>query len=210
MGVARGLVAREVTPIGPVAPSVPHQTGLVTDPGRPATLRCMDPMPRSDAVARLAVARAAYATLRPRVVEGAPWPLSEDFGTGPEASWGPPEVLAHLAEMLPFWYGQHGRIVEAGRGPGGGIPFGRTADDHVRAVVLERDRQFPIGDLFDLIDDGIARWERRTAGTTDAEGAAVGLHPRLGEMTADEMRDRFVITHLEEHLDQLQASLGPG
>ena len=57
------------------------------------------------------------------------------------------------------------------------------------------------------IDDGIARWERRVAGATDAQGACVGLHPRLGEMRADEMRDRFVVTHLEEHLVQLQETL---
>src|SRR4029079_8422601 len=52
---------------------------------------------------RLADARAAYARLRPRVIAGDPWPLAEDFGTGPEASWGPREVLAHVEEMLPYW-----------------------------------------------------------------------------------------------------------
>ena len=31
-----------------------------------------------------------------RVMEE-PWPLAEDFSTGPEASWGPREVLAHVA-----------------------------------------------------------------------------------------------------------------
>ena len=167
----------------------------------------MDTLPRPEALARLAASRAAYAAIRPRVVAGAPWPLAEDFGTGPEASWGPPEVLSHLAEMLLFWYGQHGIIVAAGRGAGDGVPFGRIADDGARLMVLERDRHFPVGDLFDFIDDGIARWERRTAATTDAQGASVGLHPRRGDMTADRMRDELVITHLEDHLAQLEASL---
>lgn len=169
----------------------------------------MEAMSRSDAIARLAVLRAAYAAIRPRVEAGGPWPLAEDFGTGPEASWGPPEVLAHLAEMLPFWYGQHGTITRAGRGRGDGIDFGRTSNDPVRIAVLERDRRFPLGDLFDLVDDGIARWERRLAATTDEAGAAVGQHPRLGEMTADQLRDRMVVTHLEEHLAQLEAALPP-
>jgi hypothetical protein len=170
----------------------------------------MEAMPRSDAIARLAVLRAAYATIRPRVVAGGPWPLADDFGTGPEASWGPPEVLAHLAEMLAYWYGQHGIITQAGRGPRDGIPFGRNSDDQVRVAILERDRRFPIDDLFDLVDDGIARWERRAAATTDVSGGAVGLHPRLGEMTADQVRDRMVVTHLEDHIAQLQATLAPG
>lgn len=167
----------------------------------------MDPTPRSDAAGRLSQLRAAYADIRPTVIAGGPWRLAADFGTGPEASWGPPEVLAHLAEMLPYWYGQYGRVVEGAGAAGRAIPFGRTADDPVRAAVLERDRQFPIGDLFDLVDDGIARWERRASYDTEDRSACVGLHPRLGEMTAAEIRDRFVVTHLEEHLRQLEASL---
>jgi len=179
----------------------------VTSPRDAATLPPMDTMTRPDAIARLAASRAAYAALRPRVVAGAPWPLAEDFGIGPEASWGPPEVLAHLAEMLAFWYGQHGIIVAAGHGPGDAVPFGRDSGDDARLAILERDRHFPIGDLFDLIDDGIARWERRAAATTDVQGAFTGLHPRRGEMTADAVRDSMVVTHLEDHLAQLEASL---
>jgi len=167
----------------------------------------MDTLSRADAIARLAASRAAYAAIRGPVVGGEPWPLAEDFGIGPEASWGPPEVLAHLAEMLAFWYGQHGIIVAAGRRPGVAAPFGRNTGDEVRLTILERDRHFPASDLFDLIDDGIARWQRRAEATTDAQGSFVGLHPRLGDMTADEVRDRMVVTHLEDHLLQLEASL---
>lgn len=167
----------------------------------------MDTLARPDAVARLAASRAAYTAIRPRVIASGPWPLADDFGTGPEALWGPREVLAHLAEMLAFWYGQHGLIVEAGRGPGDAVPFGRNTTDEARLIVIGRDRVFPIGDLFDLVDDGIARWERRAAATTDAQGRFVGLHPRLGEMTADHVRDRMVVTHLEDHLAQLEATL---
>jgi hypothetical protein len=167
----------------------------------------METLSRSDALARLSAARAAYAAIRPRVVAGGPWPLADDIGTGPEASWGPREVLAHLEEMLSFWYGQHGIIVEAGRGPGEGVPFGRTSDNQARLLILERDRHFPVDDLFDLVDDGIARWERRTEATTDRQGRCTGLHPRNGEMTADGVRDRMVVTHLDEHLAQLEISL---
>jgi hypothetical protein len=167
----------------------------------------MATLTRSDALARLTAARSAYAAIRPRVVAGDPWPLAEDFGTGPEASWGPREVLAHLEEMLSFWYGQHGIIVEAGRGQDDPIAFGRTTGDEARVVILERDRRFPVNDLFELIDDGIARWERRTAATSDEQGACVGLHPRNGPMTADDVRDRMIVTHLEDHLVQLEGAL---
>lgn len=168
----------------------------------------MEPtLPILDALARLADSRAGFAAIRPRVEAREPWPLAEKFGAEPEASWGPRELLAHICEMLPFWLGEHGRIVEAGRAPGDGLPFGRTADDALRVAIIERDRTFPLPDLFERIDDGIARWERRAAATTAEAGASVGLHPRMGETTADGVRDRMIVTHLEDHLVQLEGIL---
>ena len=168
----------------------------------------MTDLPVADPTARLAASRAAFAALRPLIETREPWPLAGDFGTGPEASWGAREVLAHTAEMLPFWLGEFERIVTAGRGPGDGQPFGRTAADSLRIGILERDRTLPLRELFDRIDAGIGRWERRLAAGTAGEGSTVGVHSRLGEMTADQVRDRFVITHLDEHLAQLEEALG--
>jgi hypothetical protein len=165
-----------------------------------------DPAP----AARLAASRAAFAALAPRVGAGEPWPLAEAFGAGPEASWGPREVLAHTAEMLPYWLGEYERVVEAGHVAGDGQPFGRVATDALRIGILERDRTLPLRELFDRIDAGIERWERRLATALPGEDDAAGLHGRLGEMTAGELRDRFVTTHLEEHVEQLEAILtGP-
>jgi hypothetical protein len=160
-----------------------------------------------DPTARLAASRAAFIALQPRVAVGEPWPLAEDFGTGPEASWGPREVLAHTAEMLPYWLGEYERIVEAGRPPGDGVPFGRVATDAVRVGILERDRTVPLRELFARIDVGIGRWERRLQAAPPGEGTAVGLHPSRGEMTADRVCDQMVVSHLEEHVDQLERIL---
>jgi hypothetical protein len=150
------------------------------------------PPPVADPSSRLAASRAAFAALRPRVAAGEPWPLAADFGTGPEASWGPREVLAHTAEMLPFWLGEFERIVEAGRGAGDGLPFGRVAGDALRIGILERDRTLPLRELVDRIDAGIslaAAWRWRGRGGAPSGSAAPG------DMTADEVRDRFVIAH---------------
>ena len=166
-----------------------------------------EPAVPADPAGRLAASRAAFADLAPRIAAGDPWPLAEAFGTEPEASWGPREVLAHTAEMLPFWLGEYERVVEAGHAAGDGLPFGRVASDALRIGILERDRTLPLVELFDRIDAGIERWERRIARSSPAEDAAAGLHSRLGEMGAGELRDRFVTTHLEEHLEQLEAIL---
>ena len=64
---------------------------------------------------------------------------------------------------------------------------GEPPTDPLRLGVLERDRTLPLRELFDRIDAGIARWERRVAGLSANEAAAIGRHPRLGEMTADQL-----------------------
>jgi hypothetical protein len=158
----------------------------------------------ADAVARLEAVRGALAAIRPRIDSREPWPLAASFGTGPEASWGPREVLAHAAEMLPFWLGEFERIVDGGRGAEDPLPFGRTGEDILRVGVLERDRTLPLRELWGRIDTGIARWVDRVGSGSADEGASIGLHSRLGPMSADRARDRFVVEHLEEHLSQLE------
>ena len=163
----------------------------------------------SDDQERLAAARAAYAGLQPRVTSGEPWPLAATFGTEPEASWGPREVLAHVAEMLPFWLGELERVVEGGAG-GGTTPFGRSADDPIRIGSLARDRTLPLRVLFARIDAGLRAWEDRLASLTDDEQARPGLHPRLGEMPATDILERFVVGHAEDHVAQLETILTNG
>jgi hypothetical protein len=154
---------------------------------------------------RLADARAAYAALAPRVVTGEPWPLAEHFGTEPEASWGPREVLAHVAEMLPFWLGELERVVD---GEGGApVPFGRVADDASRIGLIARDRSLPLRVLFARIDAGLGAWLERLPTLSETDRGKIGQHPRLGEMPVGGIAERFVIGHGEEHVVQLEAIL---
>jgi hypothetical protein len=157
--------------------------------------------------ARLAASQAAYRELRPSIEAGEPWPLAAAFGTEPEADWGPREVLTHVAEMLPFWLGEWERV-QAGDGSAP-VPFGRVASDTLRIGVIERDRTLPLRELFGRIDAGIDRWVARLAELPAASDAAArtGIHPRLGELPAAELVDRFVVSHLEDHTAQLRTIL---
>ena len=93
---------------------------------RRATLATMTTPDITTELDRLATVRQAYADLAPRVSAGDPWPLATAFGTEPEASWGPREVLAHVVEMLPYWLGELERVVDGdGTTP---VPFGRMAE----------------------------------------------------------------------------------
>ena len=158
---------------------------------------------------RVTATRAAYAGLQPRVASGEPWPLADAYGTEPEASWGPREVLAHVAEMLPFWLGELERVVEGGAG-GGTTPFGRSADDPIRIGSLARDRTLPLRVLFARIDAGLRAWEERLTSLSDDERGRPGLHPRLGEMPASDILERFVVGHSEDHVAQLDTILANG
>ena len=133
--------------------------------------------------------------------------MSERFGAEPEASWGPPEALAHIAEMLPFWQGEIERILA---GPIEPVPFGRLATDELRVGVIERDRSLPPRELFGRVAAGAERMARRLAELSPAEAGRRGLHPRLGEMSVAEVTGRFVAGHLEEHADQLTEILASG
>jgi hypothetical protein len=156
---------------------------------------------------RLAAAADRLAGFAPALTSGGSWPLAERFDTAPEAAWGPPEVLAHLEEMLPYWLGEVERIIDMHEGP---APFGRVATDEIRLSVIARDRTLPLRELVARIDSDIARWRRRWAALDDEERARIGVHPRLGEMSVTAAAERFAADHLEEHLDQLAGLMAGG
>ena len=163
-------------------------------------------MPTLDAQAnRLEQAAAAFLDLQARTEAGGPWPLAEYFGTEPEASWGPPEVLAHVEEMLPFWLGELERILD---GPADEpVPFGRVATDQVRIGVIGRDRTIPLRELFARCRADAARVAGRMRELDDADAARTGLHPTQGSLTIAELLERFVTSHLEGHVTQLREIL---
>jgi hypothetical protein len=159
-------------------------------------------MPTHDAPAdRLDRAAAAILDLQARTEAAGPWALAELYGTEAEASWGPPEVLAHLEEMLPFWQGEMERILD-GPGPDP-VPFGRVASDVVRIGIIGRDRTLPLRELFARVRNDAARMSARLRALSPADLERVGLHPRLGAITVGDSIERFVVGHLEEHVVQL-------
>jgi hypothetical protein len=159
---------------------------------------------------RIRAAAADLDALEPAVLAAGPWPLAVRFDHSDEAAWGPHEILAHVDEMFPYWLGEAARILDAepDAGPNDGLrAFGRVATDDVRVAILGRDRTLPLPELFDR-----ARWEARRAvaridGLEPADLARRGLHPVRGELSVADLLDRFVATHLAEHVAQLRAVL---
>ena len=135
------------------------------------------------------------------------WPLAARFDHSTEASWGPREILAHVAEMLPFWLGEVERILDSNGGP---TAFGRRATDDVRLAIIGRDRTLPIRELSARVQAEIERWRRRWAELDDDARRRPGAHVTIGAMTVADVANRFVVGHLEEHLDQLAEAAGSG
>jgi len=153
---------------------------------------------------RLALASAAFAALRPAVEAGDPWPLSQAYGTEPESDWGPKELLAHTAEMLGYWPVQIDQILAGGPEP---VPFGRVSTDPARIERIGRDRELPTAELFERIGGEASALGTRIRALSAGDAARLGLHPRLGEMTVDAIVQRFLVGHLEEHVEQLRGIL---
>jgi hypothetical protein len=154
---------------------------------------------------RLEAAAVAMLDLAPRIEAGAPWPLAEMYGPEPEASWNPPELLAHVEEYLPYWLGEIERVL-AGHGDEP-VPFGRVATDTVRIGVIGRDRTVPLRELFARIESDAPRVAARLRELTDADAGRKGLHPARGEMAVRDMLEPFLVGHTEGHVTQLREIL---
>jgi hypothetical protein len=163
-----------------------------------------DPTDLSALSDRLALASVAFEAFRPPVEAGDPWPLSEAYGTEPESDWGPKEVLAHTAEMLGYWPVQIDHILAGGPEP---VPFGRVSTDPERIERIGRDRELPTAELFGRVATEASRLATRIRSLSATDTARRGLHPRLGEMTVVGIVDRFLVGHLEDHVEQLRAIL---
>ena len=159
----------------------------------------------TDLATRLRDAGTDLLDLRGPLVRGEPWPLSAAYGTEPEADWGPREVLAHVNEMLPYWTAQLEDVLAGD--PGTPVPFGRVATDPDRLGRIDEDRRQTAGWLLDAIDAGLVTATGFAGGLSDADLDRVGLHPTRGELTIGASIERFLVTHLEEHVAQLREIL---
>jgi hypothetical protein len=163
-------------------------------------------MPNDALSTHVSVALARLDALRSAVGAGAPWPLSEVFDHTPEAAWGPPELLAHLVEMVPYWHAELERIVAGGEPEP--VVFGRIATDAGRLENIRRERSRPPAVLFDAIARSAAAFLVDWDGWGAAERARVGLHPSRGEITVADAAERMIAGHLEDHAAQLESILG--
>jgi DinB superfamily len=128
---------------------------------------------------------------------------SPDPDTGER--WDAGQLLAHVAEMLPYWV----REAELVAVSGDGVPFGRVRTDPERVAAIERDRREDPDRLLGRMDEGVAAVLALVGSLDGTALARVGTHQTLGRMTVADIVDRFVVAHLEEHAEQLKGVTPP-
>ncbi len=147
-------------------------------------------------VERLQNGRDQLVRMRSRVEASEPPPGERPRGR----EWVPREILAHIDEMLPYWLGEVERVLAGGPDP---VPFGRVATDPIRTMTVDRDRTLPVSELYARLDGAVERVVRRLIELDDRQAAKLGLHPKRGEMTVEQIVDAFLASHIEEHCEQL-------
>ncbi len=130
--------------------------------------------------------------------------LRDAYARPAAEEWSAAEILAHLAEMLPYWAEQARAVAARGQD---GEPFGRTQDDPDRIAAV---RQHARDDLRELAAGVRASLDRAAAvlGAIPEPGwQRTGRHARRGEMSVTQIVEQFLVEHAEEHGQQLAAVL---
>ncbi len=151
----------------------------------------------TDFVARL---EAVEARLDALAAAKTPASLTDPDPGGTER-WEAGQVWAHMAEMVPYWHHQAELVI--GGYDGDPVPFGRTKEDPGRIGGIEMGRHEAVRQLRERVEAGVADLKRYLSRLTPAEWNAVGQHPTRGNMDVEAIVERFVVAHLEEHVDQL-------
>jgi uncharacterized damage-inducible protein DinB len=115
--------------------------------------------------------------------------------------WSATKLLAHVAEMLPYWAGQ---AAEVAARADGGQPFGRTHDDPARIAAVEAGAGGDPARLADAVRAALDEAARVLRGIPAGSWSRSGRHARRGEMRVADIVEQFLVDHAEEHAAQAE------
>ena len=126
-----------------------------------------------------------------------------DPDKGGEERWQAGQVWAHLAEFPGYWLAQAERVIALPTNEP--VPFGRVKTDAGRIEAIERDRNTDPAALLERVRSSLAEVSEAARAWPAEAWTRRGAHPVRGQMTVDQIIERFIVEHLEEHADQLDA-----
>ena len=120
-----------------------------------------------------------------------------------EAQWSALETLGHVVEMIPYWL-SHCRTLIAAEGEP--PAFGRTLESPERLEAVETVEKVGPDTLMDRLETEVESAVGEIRGMSAADLEKKGMHVRRGEMAVAEVLERFIVAHLEEHVEQVRAA----
>jgi hypothetical protein len=145
---------------------------------------------------------AVEARLATHAVAPVPAGLTEP-DPGDSERWQAAQVWGHLAEFMPYWLDQLQKVVAQYSGQP--VPFGRTKADAARLEGIANGLGIPIATQMANVRQALEMARNYLATLTPEQWQAIGLHARRGEMGVPDIVKTFMVDHLEEHADQLDA-----
>ena len=117
---------------------------------------------------------------------------------GPD-DWSVMKVLAHVAELLPYWAHQAQEVASRTEQD---QPFGRTHDDPDRIAAVEDHGGDTLQSVLPRIRQGLQEAATTLRALPPEGWSRTAHHSRRGEMTVMDIVDQFLVQHLQEHVDQ--------
>ena len=131
--------------------------------------------------------------------------------TGPDPTtgeqWEAGQVWGHITEFIPFWVEQAGDVIDAFRGEP--VPFGRIRSDPTRLAGIEQGRHVAIATMWQEVQADIADLRLFLAALPEGWADSVGLHSTLGALSMERIINNFLVSHMEEHAEQLEGLAAP-
>jgi hypothetical protein len=134
-------------------------------------------------------------------VERAGGKTNADPKTG--ETWERGQVWGHLAEFIAFWTEQAGDVIDEYRGEP--VAYGRKGDNSARSAAIDSGLETPIETLWEEVRSDLTELRNFLNALPENWASAVGRRDSQEEVPVEEIIERILISHLEEHAAQLEA-----
>jgi hypothetical protein len=125
----------------------------------------------------------------------------EDPRTG--ETWERGQVWGHLAEFIAFWTEQAGDVIDEYRGEP--VAYGRKGDSSARSAGIESGLEMSVESLWEEVRSDLGELRNFLNALPQNWASAVGKRDGQEEVRAEDIIERTLISHLEEHAAQLEA-----
>ncbi|NWJ47723.1 MAG: DinB family protein [Chloroflexi bacterium] len=116
--------------------------------------------------------------------------------------WSIMQVLAHIAEFMPYWAGEIEKILVVP-----GVKFGRGIEDENRVGAIAEHGNDSLAQMTASLRAAYARLFVTLLRLTDADLDKSGIHVVQGDKTIASIIHHTIIGHLTGHLNQIRQTL---